>query len=95
MTELPKPYIYDATEDMEGWTKEQILDYGRANFELALVSDGDYLRAVISERDALRVENEQLREANLDWIDHAAIIQERNEGPVSYTHLTLPTNREV
>ena len=24
-----------------------------------------------------------------------AVIRERNLGPVSYTHLTLPTNREV
>ena len=29
------------------------------------------------------------------YADTAAIVAAINEGPVSYTHLTLPTNREV
>ena len=76
MTELPEPAIhsgvtltkagrYKATVD--GYTAEQMRAYGRAEFHNALFCNEAYTRAVISERDALRVENERLKDEAITW----------------------------
>jgi hypothetical protein len=53
MTELPTPAHRGPSGTgsyFDAFTADQMRAYGRANFELALQSDGDYIRAVISDQ---------------------------------------------
>ena len=65
--------------------------HGPKGFALQIIDNDHFLSVRANERQFMSLLDEDKRRA----VEYMAKVKKALEDPVSYTHLTLPTNREV